>query len=54
MSQHAVLEALDRAKKQGKVRFVGFTGHKDPRVHLRMVQLGYPFDTQKQQRAANR
>ncbi|HWY68136.1 MAG TPA: aldo/keto reductase, partial [Terriglobales bacterium] len=25
-----VLEAFDRAKKEGKVRFVGFTGHKDP------------------------
>ena len=26
-------EALDKAKKQGKVRFVGFTGHKDPAIH---------------------
>ena len=25
-----VLEALDKAKQQGKTRFVGFTGHKDP------------------------
>src|SRR5581483_7217658 len=40
-----VLEALDEAKKQGKVRFVGFTGHKDPAFHLRMIELGYPFDT---------
>src|SRR5205807_6951742 len=40
-----VLEALDRAKQQGKVRFVGFTGHKDPLIHLRMLELGYPFDT---------
>jgi len=40
-----VLEALDRAKKQGKARFVGFTGHKSPAVHLRMIKLGYPFDT---------
>jgi aryl-alcohol dehydrogenase-like predicted oxidoreductase len=40
-----VLEALDQAKKQGKVRFVGFTGHKDPAIHLRMVQMGYPFDS---------
>ena len=39
-----VLEALDRAKKQGKTRFVGFTGHKDPAVHLDMVHRGYPFD----------
>jgi aryl-alcohol dehydrogenase-like predicted oxidoreductase len=39
-----VLEALERAKRDGKVRFVGFTGHKDPEVHLRMVQMGFPFD----------
>jgi aryl-alcohol dehydrogenase-like predicted oxidoreductase len=40
-----VLEALDLAKQQGKVRFVGFTGHKDPEIHLRMLSYGYPFDT---------
>jgi aryl-alcohol dehydrogenase-like predicted oxidoreductase len=39
------LEALDTAKKQGKVRFVGFTGHKDPSIHLDMIRRGYPFDT---------
>ncbi len=40
-----VLEAFDKAKQQGKVRAVGFTGHKDPGIHLRMVEMGYPFDT---------
>jgi predicted aldo/keto reductase-like oxidoreductase len=40
-----VIEALDRAKRQGKVRFVGFTGHKDPALHLRMLSYDYPFDT---------
>ena len=40
-----VLEAFEQAKKQGKVRFVGFTGHKDPLVHLDMIRRGYPFDT---------
>jgi uncharacterized protein len=39
-----VVEALDRAKREGKVRFVGFTGHKDPAIHLRMLEQGYPFD----------
>lgn len=39
-----VIEALDRAKRQGKVRFVGFTGHKDPSIHLAMIERGYPFD----------
>ena len=40
-----VIEALDDAKKQGKVRFVGFTGHKDPDIHLKMLSHNYPFDT---------
>ncbi len=39
-----VVEALERAKKQGKVRYVGFTGHKDPAIHLRMLSEGFPFD----------
>ncbi len=39
------IEALDEAKKQGKVRFVGFTGHKDPDIHLKMLSHDYPFDT---------
>lgn len=37
-------EALERAKKDGKVRFVGFTGHKDPDIHLGMLNTGFPFD----------
>ena len=40
-----VVEALDEAKKQGKVRFVGFTGHKSPAIHLKMLAYNYPFDT---------
>jgi aryl-alcohol dehydrogenase-like predicted oxidoreductase len=40
-----VVEALGEAKRQGKVRFVGFTGHKDPRIHLAMLGHDYPFDT---------
>ena len=31
------MEAMLEAKKAGKVRFIGFTGHKDPYVHLRML-----------------
>ncbi len=37
----AIRAALE-ARKQGKVRFIGFTGHKSPVIHLRM--LGKPFD----------
>ncbi len=39
-----VIEALDQAKREGKVRFVGFTGHKSPELHLRMLSYDYPFD----------
>jgi uncharacterized protein len=40
-----VLEALTLAKQQGKVRFVGFTGHKNPSIHLDMLNRGFHFDT---------
>src|SRR3954449_11241088 len=33
------LEALVEAKKAGKIRYIGFTGHKDPVVHLRMLDV---------------
>jgi predicted aldo/keto reductase-like oxidoreductase len=39
-----VIEALEEAKRAGKVRFVGFTGHKDPAIHLKMLSYDYPFD----------
>ena len=43
------LEALMDAKKAGKIRYIGFTGHKDPAVHLRMLEVaadhGFHFDT---------
>jgi len=38
-------EALLAAKKQGKVRFIGFTGHKNPAIHLKMLSHDFPFDT---------
>jgi aryl-alcohol dehydrogenase-like predicted oxidoreductase len=42
-------EAVDAARQAGKVRYVGFTGHKDPAVHLRMLEVarehGVKFDT---------
>jgi aryl-alcohol dehydrogenase-like predicted oxidoreductase len=37
-------EALTKAKQEGKVRFVGFTGHKSPEVHLKMLATAFPFD----------
>jgi aryl-alcohol dehydrogenase-like predicted oxidoreductase len=42
-------EAVVAAQKAGKTRFIGFTGHKDPLVHLRMLETaakhGFHFDT---------
>jgi aryl-alcohol dehydrogenase-like predicted oxidoreductase len=40
-----VVEALEKARAQGKTRYVGFTGHKDPAIHLRMLSYGFPFDS---------
>ncbi len=44
-AKDGAIEALTQAKQQGKVRFVGFTGHKDPAIHLKMLSHNYPFDT---------
>src|SRR6202789_4388776 len=38
-------EALLEAKRQGKVRFLGFTGHKNPSIHAKMLSYNFPFDT---------
>jgi aryl-alcohol dehydrogenase-like predicted oxidoreductase len=40
-----VVEALAGAQREGKVRFIGFTGHKDPAIHLKMLSYDFPFDT---------
>jgi predicted aldo/keto reductase-like oxidoreductase len=40
-----VIEALDQAKKSGKVRYVGFTAHKHSRFHLKMLSYKYAFDS---------
>jgi aryl-alcohol dehydrogenase-like predicted oxidoreductase len=43
------MEAVVAAKQAGKIRFIGFTGHKDPHVHLYMMEVaqkhGFHFDT---------
>lgn len=38
------LKAALEAKKQGKVRFIGFTGHKAPAIHNRILALDFPWD----------
>lgn len=39
------MDALLAAKEAGKIRYIGFTGHKDPRIHLKMLDQGFDFDT---------
>jgi len=45
----AAMEAMQEAKKTGKIRFIGFTGHKDPAIHLHMLETAaahkFRFDT---------
>jgi aryl-alcohol dehydrogenase-like predicted oxidoreductase len=47
-AEGGALEAVVAARKAGKARFIGFTGHKDPQVHLRMLShaadRGFRFD----------
>jgi aryl-alcohol dehydrogenase-like predicted oxidoreductase len=48
-AEGGAVEAVAEAKKAGKIRFAGFTGHKDPSVHLRMLEMAdkrnFSFDT---------
>src|SRR5205823_9707782 len=48
-AESGAMEAVLAARKAGKVRFIGFTGHKDPLVHLRMLEIAkkhdFRFDT---------
>jgi predicted aldo/keto reductase-like oxidoreductase len=38
------MEAMMAAKKAGKVRYIGFTGHKDPAIHLKMLDTAFSHD----------
>lgn len=38
------IEALELAKQQGKIRYTGFTGHTDPKVHRDLIEGGYKWD----------
>jgi len=35
------MEAVLEAKKQGKVRYIGFTGHKSPDIHFKMLEVAF-------------
>ncbi|MCJ2057264.1 aldo/keto reductase [Methylobacterium sp. J-048] len=48
-AEGGAMEGFLEAKKQGKLRYIGFTGHKDPRIHLQMLgvaqERGFQFDS---------
>jgi predicted aldo/keto reductase-like oxidoreductase len=43
-AEGGAMEAFLDAKKAGKIRYIGFTGHKDPLVHLRMLEVAAKHD----------
>jgi predicted aldo/keto reductase-like oxidoreductase len=44
-----IVDVLKQAQKEGKIRYIGFTGHKSPEIHLSMIETadrhGFTFDT---------
>jgi aryl-alcohol dehydrogenase-like predicted oxidoreductase len=48
-AEHGAIAALIEAKKAGKIRFIGFTGHKSARIHVAMLEMAesqqFAFDT---------
>ena len=44
LPRRGAIEALGEAKQHGKVRFIRFTGHTNPSVHLNMLKYDFPFD----------
>ncbi len=48
-AENGAIHAAMDARKAGKIRYIGFTGHKDPAIHLRMFEIadqhGFKFDT---------
>ncbi|GAB4147215.1 MAG: aldo/keto reductase [Planctomycetaceae bacterium] len=45
LASEGALQAAIAAKEAGKVRFIGFTGHKSPHILLKMLQADFPWDT---------
>ncbi len=43
-SEDGALKALKEAKKEGKIRYIGFSGHRDPQIHLDMLNQSFEWD----------
>jgi predicted aldo/keto reductase-like oxidoreductase len=44
-AKDGAIHAAVKAKEQGRVRFIGFTGHKSPHIHLKMLAQGFDWDS---------
>jgi predicted aldo/keto reductase-like oxidoreductase len=44
-AKDGAIETALKAKDQGKIRYLGFTGHKDPSIHLKMLEKPYQWAT---------
>ncbi len=44
-AKDGAIHAAVRAREQGKIRFIGFTGHKSPQIHLKMLEQGFDWDS---------
>jgi len=42
--EKGALKAIMEAKKEGKLRYIGFTGHRDPQIHLDMLSMPFEWD----------
>lgn len=42
--ERGAVRAAIEAQQAGKVRYIGFTGHKDPRIHLKALNMPHPWD----------
>jgi len=40
-----LIEWAEEQRTQGIFRYIGFTGHSDPKAHIEMIKRGYPWDT---------
>jgi predicted aldo/keto reductase-like oxidoreductase len=43
--RNGVMKAMEEAKRSGKARYIGFTGHRTPSAHRRVLEVTDQFDT---------
>jgi predicted aldo/keto reductase-like oxidoreductase len=41
---NGIMDMMEKARDEGKIRYIGFTGHTRPEYHVEMIDRGYPWD----------